>query len=385
MLLGIGYLPTQTGPHFWHNFDAAEIQDDFAHIAAVGLDAVRVPLFWHVFQPTADDIAFRMLDRFGEFLQLAADQGLKVVAGLWAGFWDGALWWPEWGVNPAPLPPHWPLLVQNRWLTLGRLRHPFADERMLKAKDKLIREMVAFFGDHPALMAWEPLPGFGRLSAASDKRLVRRWLDEVIPSMNEAAPEQQNIFLIAFDALENPDAIGPETILEVGGRPGLSISTFASDRRHLPLSIRWLYFANEFTKALAGEPISLYLAGMPTAPAGERSRARDGVFYASEGEAAEHLAQIIAMARQMELPSLWLWRWADIPEAQWLSPPYDRPNWRRYTGLLRADGSEKELVAALKASVSPPPPPQLQVDVDAYRQNPYQYLNALWREFNSSF
>ena len=382
MLLGIGYLPTSAGPRLWRRFDAGEIRDDFAHIAALGLDAVRVPLFWSDFQPSTDRINPRMLDRFGDFLQLAADYGLKVVAGLWTGFWDGALWWPDWGVNPAPLPPHWPLLVNDKWITWGRLRHPFTDERMRQARELLIRELVAYYADHPALMAWEPLPGFGRLSAASDKDAARRWMDETIESLTHTAPRQQNVFLMAFDALENPDAIGPEDIIQAGGRPGLSMATFASDRRHLPLSIRWLCFAVELTNALAGEPVSLYLAGLPTAPPGERSMARDGVFYASEEDAAEHLAQVIALARQAELPSLWLWRWADIPEEQWQSPPYDRPNWRRSTGLLRADGNEKKLVQALQSQASIPEFTHLEVDLDAYRAHPYQYLNALWQEFS---
>jgi len=385
MLLGIGYLPTKTGPRFWRRFDAGEIREDFAHIRALGLDAVRVPLFWHDFQPGENDVALRMLDRFGEFLQLAEDFHLKVMAGLWTGFWDGALWWPDWGINPAPLPPHWPLLVNERWITWGRLRHPFTDERMLQARDLLIRELVSYYADHPALMGWEPLPGFGRLSAASEQATTKRWLDEVVEALYHSSPKQSVTFLIAFDALENPEAIGPEDIIEAGGRPGLSVATFASDRRRLPLSIRWLSFAVSLTNALAGEPISLFLAGLPTAPPGERSRALDGVFYASEEDAAEHLAQIIALAKQIQLPALWLWRWADIPEDRWLTPPYDRPNWRRHTGLLRADGNEKRLVHALRAEVSPPEFVPLTIDPEAYQQNPYQYLNTLWQEFDASY
>lgn len=383
MLLGIGYHPTQTGPRFWRHFDAAEIRDDLAHIAALGIDAIRVPLFWHDFQPAADRIAPRMLDHFGELLDIADDQGLKVVPGLWTGFWDGALWWPDWGVTPAPLPPHWPLLVNNNWITWGRLRHPFTDERMRQARALLIKELVAFYTQHPALIGWEPLPGFGRLSAATDADAARRWLEEVVNELSQVAPAQQAIFLIAFDALESAKVLGPEAIIQAGGRPGLSMATFASDRRHLPLSIRWLSFALELAIALAGQPISLYLAGLPTTAPGERSVAREGVFYASEEDAAEHLAQVIALARQADLPSLWLWRWSDIPESHWQMPPYDRPGWRRYTGLLRADGSEKKLVEALKTSVDVPEFTHLDVDIDAYRQDPYRYLNALWQEFSA--
>jgi amino acid adenylation domain-containing protein len=244
------------------------------------------------------------------------------------------------------------------------------------------KRLVAYFTDHPALIGWEPLPGFGRLSSATTADATRRWLDEVIEVLGQSAPRQQIAFLVAFDAMENADSIGLDTIIEAGGRPGLSLATFASDRRHLPLSIRWTSFAVELAVALAGEPVSLYLAGLPTVGPGERSVARDGVFYASEEDAAEHLAQVIALARQAQLPSLWLWRWADISEDLWLAPPYDRPNWRRYTGLIRADGNDKKLVQALTATTSVPEFTRLDVDLDAYRQDPYQYLNALWKEFS---
>jgi hypothetical protein len=381
MLLGLGYLPSNTGPRFWQHFDAGEIREDMARIADMGFDAVRIPLFWHDFQPGADRIAPRIFDRFGDFLQIAAAHQLKVMAGLWAGFWDGALWWPDWGVNPAPLPPHWPLLVNDAWISWGRLRHPFTDARMKQARDLLLKELVTYYAPHPALHGWEPLPGFGRLAAASTPDATRAWLDETLTALDAAAPGAKATFLLAFDALENVNSIGPETILAAGGRPALSMATFASDRRHLPLSIRWLSFALTLTKALAGQPLPLYLAGLPTTAPGQRSVARDGVFYASEEEATQHLAQVITLAQQAQLPELWLWRWADIPEEQWRRPPYDRPGWRRHTGLLRADGNAKQLVQALKTPASLPAFTPPVIDLEAYRTDPYQYLNALWQAY----
>ena len=168
MLLGIGYLPRLTGTGLWTSFDAAEIADDLAHIAALGFQAIRVPLFWGAFQPGEKRVDPRVLDRFGALLQLAQEHDLLVEAGLWTGLWDGALWWPEWGVVPAPLPPNWPLMVNGRRARWGRVRPPFTDVRMLAARTVLVRELAGFFGGHPALLGWEPLPGFGRMAAAGE-------------------------------------------------------------------------------------------------------------------------------------------------------------------------------------------------------------------------
>ncbi len=384
MLLGIGYLPRQTGPRLWRAFDHAEIREDLAHIAALGLQAVRVPLFWADFQPGPQRLATPILDRFGKFLDLAHDAGLQVVAGIWTGFWDGALWWPDWGITPSPLPPHWPLLIHESWLTWGRMRSPFLDARMLSGQTYLLRELGGYYAEHPALLGWEPLPGFGRLSAAHPRQAVLPWLEETLARIGEQAPGTSH-FLIAFDALENPQGIRLTDIQQAGGEPGLSIATFASDRRRLPLSVPWIAFALRLaTGLLGGHPPALFLAGFPTVPPGQRGMAREGVYYASEEEIEEHLSQVVALARAAEVPALWLWRWADIPEDQWHAPPYDRFAWRRHTGLIRADGHEKTWVRALHASEPTPSFPSLNLDPDAYYHHPQRTINALWRAFQTS-
>lgn len=379
MLLGLGYLPSRSGPALWQRFDAAEIADDLAHIAALGFQAVRVPLFWADFQPGLERVDPRVLDRLGRFLDLCQGCGLKVRGGLWAGMWDGALWWPEWGVSPAPLPPTWPLLVNGARVRWGRVRHVFSDERMTAARDLLIRELVGFFRDHPALLGWEPLPGFGRLAAAADRGAVLDWLHSSLESLNQAASGLRSTFLLALDALETRAALWPDDIIAAGGEPSLSVATFASDRRRLPLNARWMAFALDLAAVLTGQPPTLHLAGLPTAPAGQPSAALDGVFYASEEAAAAHLADVLALARQRAIPELWLWRWADIPEQGWETPPYDHAPWRRHTGLLRADGSEKKLLDGLRAAGADYP--ILAIDPDDYRADPANRFQSLWYDY----
>lgn len=380
MLLGLGYLPSRSGTAFWQRFDASEIAEDLAHIATLGFQAVRVPLFWSDFQPGLERIAPRVLDHFGRFLDLCQHYGLRVRGGLWAGMWDGALWWPEWGVAPAPLPPSWPVLVNGVRLRWGRVRQVFNDERMLAARQVLVRELVGFFRDHPALLGWEPLPGFGRLAAASERSIVLEWLHSSIESLNQAAPALRSTFLLALDALETRAALWPDEIVAAGGEPSLSVATFASDRRRLPLNARWIAFALDLTAVLAGRPLMLHLAGLPTAPAGQPSVALDGVFYANEDAAAAHLANVLALARQRNAPELWLWRWADVPEQHWDEPPYDRSPWRRHTGLLRADGSEKKLLEGLRAT-SNEEFPVLAIDPDDYRADPANRFQGLWYDY----
>lgn len=379
MLLGLGYLPSRSGPALWQRFDAAEIADDLAHIAALGFQAVRVPLFWADFQPEPERIDPRPLDRFERFLDLCWEQGLKVRGGLWAGMWDGALWWPEWGVSPAPLPSTWPLLVNGVRVRWGRVRHVFSDERMTAARHLLIRELVGPLGAHPALLGWEPLPGFGRLAAAAERSAVLDWLQSSIAGLSQAASGLRSTFLLALDALETRAALWPGDIIAAGGEPSLSVATFASDRRRQPLNARWIAFALDLAAVLSGGPPTLHLAGLPTAPADQPSVALDGVFYANEEAAAAHLADVLALARQRNVTELWLWRWADIPEQLWTEPPYDHSPWRRHTGLLRADGSEKKLLDGLRTGGAHYP--VLAIDPDDYRADPAGRFQSLWYDY----
>ena len=383
MLLGLGYLPQGAGPALWRRFDAGEIEDDLAQIAQLGFQAVRAPLFWADFQPGEKRIDASALDHFGMLLDLAHGQGLRVTAGLWAGMWDGALWWPDWGVLPAPLPPHWPLIVNDRWVRGGRVRHPFTDERMLAARTVLIRELVAFFAGHPALLGWEPLPGFGRLAAAVDTDVVRDWLGSATQALSEAAPASSSTYLLALDALETKGGIWPDDVITAGGKPSLSVAAFASDRRRQPLDARWIAFALDLAAGLAGQPISLHLAGLPTVGPGEPSSALDGVHYANEEAATAYLADVIAIAQAWACPELWLWRWADIPEDHWQFPPYDQPTWRRRTGLLRSDGQPKKLTEALHTATGRQMP-VLAFDPAAYRADPAAHFLPLWQQYQQT-
>ena len=165
----------------------------------------------------------------------------------------------------------------------------------------------------------------------------------------------------------------------IGGRPSLSVASFASDRRRLPLDAAWIAFGLDVATGLAGQPVDLHLAGLPTAEPDEPSRADHGVFYANEEEAAVYLAQVLASARRRGCEQVWLWRWADVPAARWDQPPYDLAHWRRHTGLVRADGAEKKLTAAL-ASTGGADLPIMSLDAEAYRHDPATEFSRLWRQ-----
>ena len=80
--LGVNYWPARTAMGWWSDFDRGEVAADFARIAAGGLDSIRLFLTWEDFQPTADEVDRRMLDRLAAVAGAAAGAGFALVPTL---------------------------------------------------------------------------------------------------------------------------------------------------------------------------------------------------------------------------------------------------------------------------------------------------------------
>jgi endo-1,4-beta-mannosidase len=92
--LGVNYWPRSSAMAMWRRFDAGEIGEDFARIAGLGLDTVRLFLRWDDFQPQADRADPVMLDRLEAVVALAAEAGLLTVPTLFCGHAGGVNWLP---------------------------------------------------------------------------------------------------------------------------------------------------------------------------------------------------------------------------------------------------------------------------------------------------
>ena len=83
--LGVNYWPRRSAMSMWRRFDPGEIAEDFARIAALGCDAVRIFLRWDDFQPAPRRRRPAMLARFETVAGLASDAGLRVLVVLFCG------------------------------------------------------------------------------------------------------------------------------------------------------------------------------------------------------------------------------------------------------------------------------------------------------------
>lgn len=120
--IGLDYAP----PRGWADFDAAGVAGDFAFIAELGIDLVRVPIPWEFLCPTAERVSQVAMGKLLALLDCAAGHGLAVMPALFEG-----------------LPSY-----------LGGLS-PWCDATALRAQVRQGRQIGEKFRHHPAIAAWD--------------------------------------------------------------------------------------------------------------------------------------------------------------------------------------------------------------------------------------
>ncbi|MBT0768586.1 hypothetical protein KIH74_06590 [Kineosporia sp. J2-2] len=96
---GVNYVPSQDWMFQWTAVEADVVRRDFAAIAALGLDHVRLFPLWPVLQPNRTLIRRRALDDVRLVVDLAAEFGLDASVDVIQGHMSGFDFVPAWLVN----------------------------------------------------------------------------------------------------------------------------------------------------------------------------------------------------------------------------------------------------------------------------------------------
>jgi hypothetical protein len=360
--LGVNYLPRRSGFEMWRRFDAGEIRDDFAHIAALGLDTVRVFLRWSDFQPEPGRADDAMLARFETLLGCAAEAGLRALPTLFCGRLDGANDLPGWALDRTGAPSH----------DAGDLyRDP-----LLAAQLGFARTAGARVRDHAALFAWDIGNAFSRVREPSRKRLtsgehstepaderdIAAWASRLAEALRESSGRPSTAGTDASDLTEDR-GVRFGTLCARFSFASMQGDTVSSAFARNRLDPEAVPFLAALTASFSYKPVLVTAFGNPTCPPGkftafERfARANeapnvtispdDGVFATypclSEDENAAYATNVLErLQADGRLGAFW-WRWSDFEAL----PPGDAH--AGSYGIVRADGSEKPVAAALAA------------------------------------
>jgi hypothetical protein len=364
--VGVNYWPRSSALAMWRRFDAGEIREDFARIAGLGLDTVRFFARWDDFQPRADAVDPSMLDRLATVVDAAAAAGLQTIPTLFTGHVGGDAWVPAWAYEPK---------------TPRRVGNIYAG-RLLDAQLFFAREVGTRLREHPAVRAWDighafsdvRAPARGKISTGDHgsvpaaEREVAEWSRRLTAELAGSSALPVTAGTHSGD-LENDREIRLGSLcapFAFASMQGSSVvSRFARNR----LDPEVVPFLAMLAAAFSFKPVFVTGFGNPTCPPekfsalerfpfpGERTEltiSPDDTVFATYPCSSEHenAAYCTAVLERLHadgrLGALW-WCWADYDEHVHDEPPFDRAPHERTYGIVRSDGSEKPVAAALAA------------------------------------
>jgi len=358
-LLGVNYWPRTSAMTMWSRFDEGEIDDDFAHVAALGLDVVRFFLLWETFQPAADTISREALDRFEIVLDRASAHGLRTMPTLFCGHMSGVNWLPPWVLDPRRESGRFRTFTAGGVSRFGAA--DFYTGELLDAQRSFARAVGERARDHPALFAWDLGNEFSNLRTPRSQREAEHWsaalTHDLFESSNTGATGGLHGEDLVCDRILRPSTIAaPWTFATMHG---YSVYSHFARSRYDPEVVPFLA---ALCGSFAHKRVLFSEFGNPTCPPGIKEMG--GFACLSEHEMVSYAQNVLdRLQRRGALGAFW-WCWADYAAQLAQTPPFDCAPHELTFGLLRNDGSEKPVAAALAAFARerrpltgvPPPP-----------------------------
>ncbi len=364
--LGINYWPRRSAMAMWRRWDPGEIREDLARIGALGLDAVRFFIRWDDFQPRPDAVDATMLARLEAFADLAAEASLQTMPTLFTGHMSGVNWLPSWTLDARTPPGRFRTITERGESSWGI--GDFYTGPLLDAQLVLARAAGERLRHHPAVLAWDLGNEFSNVRVPASERDAADW-------SRRLTAELENSSAIPVTAGTHGEDLTRDNHLRLSSlcapfafatMHGYSVYSGFSRTR---LDADCVPFLAELAAAFARKPVLFSEFGNPTCPPGKRSpyervalpdepapppvAADDPVLAAyaclSEDEMAVYCSAVLErLHAQGRLGGYW-WCWADYANELRAEPPFDRAPHELTFGIVRADGSEKPVAAALAA------------------------------------
>ncbi len=350
--LGVNYWPARTAMGWWSDFDNAEVDTDFARIAAAGFDSVRVFLTWEDFQPAPERVNAGMLDRLVTVADLAGRAGLAVMPTLFTGHMSGVNWIPQWALGGSDGDDRFRVVSGGRLTTLG-LRNWYGDPEVGRAQALMAGEAATALAGHDAVWAWDLGNENSNCVIPPSRSSTQDWLKRITAAIRAADPAVLVTIGLHMEDLEEDRILGPGEAAEVcdfltmHGYPIYARWAKGATDEHL------LPFLALLTRWLGGGLDVLFSEfGLPTYrradPDGERARRDSPAVLVEEQAAASYTERALVVLRRAGCTGAMLWCYTDYAPAIWTNPPLDAATHERSFGLWRADGSPKPSVAVVK-------------------------------------
>jgi endo-1,4-beta-mannosidase len=247
--VGAHWVPAKSGLQWPLEWDAADLEADFAKMAELGFNTVRFDLFWAWFEPRPGEYnpeAFRQLDAF---IHLAHQYSIYLHPALFIGGEVGEAFWD---------------------VPWRQGRHPHADPEMLRLQTDHAAEIARRYRDEPAILAWDLTdePPFWIVGDRTTDAMAINWTRLVAGALRRHDPAH---LLCVGTSMEdiNHGPFRPDNLsAEMDFFSVHPYSIYSPDRFPDPmLSVRGTY-AGAFETALslgAGRPVMIHEFGASSA------------------------------------------------------------------------------------------------------------------------
>jgi len=402
--LGVNYWPRRKAMYWWSNFDAAEVDDDFALIQSLGLNVARIFLLWDDFQPEPTSVDQTALAHLVKVADLAEKHKIGLDVTFFTGHMSGPNWAPRWLIQEREGYPSpyfgWvrQVVSQGKIVPNGNYRNMFTDSVALQAERLLLKTVVGALKGHPGVWLWnlgnEPDLFAWPENAAQGRAWVRE-MTGIIKAIDPTTPV--TVGLHSAD-LESDTGLRVHDVFAETDMAVMHAYPMYTEWARGPLDPDHVPFMTALTAHFAGKPALMEEFGGCTNLRGHPSETWEWQAYgldrtqfmASEDDFAEYIRQVLPNIHAVGATGAMIWCFADYAEELWNVPPCGESRHERHFGLVRPDGSLKphaEVIkqfAATNPKVQPIPDyakfPGLDGD-EFYGNRMYEELGTLYQVY----
>jgi endo-1,4-beta-mannosidase len=176
--IGANFWSRAGGPLMWRQYDRELVRSELTVLRDHGVDLTRSFFYWPDFHPEEQRIDEAMVARYGDFLGLHVELGMRTVPTFIVGHMSGANWDPAWRAG----------------------RDLYRDVTLVERQAWFIREMTARFQSSSAVAAWlisneMPIYGggggpMGDPTPPADHRDVRAWAALMVQAVRAGGATQ---------------------------------------------------------------------------------------------------------------------------------------------------------------------------------------------------
>lgn len=178
---GVNYTPAHEWMHSWLNLDLDKVRRDFAAIAELGLDHVRIFPLWPLLQPNRSLIRAQAIADVRAVVDIAAEFGLDASVDVIQGHLSSFDFLPS-------------------WLSAWHTRNMFTEPQVLEAQAQLVRVLGSALAEAPNFLG---LTLGNEVNQFSDRphptpmpttvAEAERWITLLLDAAHEVAPGKINV------------------------------------------------------------------------------------------------------------------------------------------------------------------------------------------------